>query len=55
MAGAFWTIDAIRTELEALTAHAGYQPANFYKDFTRRLKELLGGFQVLKGDDTLRM
>ena len=54
MSGAFWTIDAIRTELEALNAHAAYQPANFYKDFTRRLKELLGGFQVLKGDDTLR-
>jgi len=54
MAGAFWTIDAIRTELEALDLHAGYQPANFYKDFTRRLKEILGGFQVLKGDGTLR-
>ena len=54
MAGALWTIDMIRTEMEALDAHATYQPADFYKDFTRRLKEILGGFQVLKGDDTLR-
>ena len=54
MAGAFWTIEDIRTEIEALEAHATYQPADFYRDFTRRLKELLGNFQVLKGDDTLR-
>ena len=54
MVGAYWTIDRIRIEMEALDAHATYQPADFYKDFTRRLKELLGGFQVLKGDDTLR-
>ncbi len=54
MAGAFWTIDRIREEIQALDSHATYQPANFYKDFTRRLKELLGGFEVLKGDDTLR-
>lgn len=54
MAGAYWTIDEIRREIIALSDHATYQKPDFYRSFTRRLKELLGDFQVLKGDDTLR-
>ena len=54
MAGAFWTIDRIREELEVLTKTAPYRPADFYKDFTRRLKEMFSDFKVLKGDDTVR-
>ena len=54
MAGAIWTIDRIREELEALTQTATYQPADFYKDFTRRLKEMFSNFKVLKGDETIR-
>jgi hypothetical protein len=54
MAGAFWTIDAIRNEIVALDSTAGFQKPDFHRDFTRRLKELFGEFQVLKGDETLR-
>jgi len=53
-AGAMWTIDDIRRELLALNDTASYQKPDFYRKFTSRLKELLGGFKVLKGDDTLR-
>jgi len=55
MVGAFWTIDDIRREIEALESTSTYQKADFYRDFTRRLKELFGKLQVLKGDDTLRV
>ena len=54
MAGALWTIDAIRNEITALDNTAGFQKPDFHRDFTRRLKEILGSFQVLKGDETLR-
>ena len=54
MAGAMWTIDDIRRELLALNDSASYQKPDFYRKFTSRLKEILGGFKVLKGDDTLR-
>jgi len=53
-AGAMWTIDSIRNELLALENTASFQKPDFYRIFTKRLKELLGNFQVLKGDDTLR-
>jgi len=54
MPGALWTIEEIQREILALSDSAGYQKPDFYRSFTRRLKELLGDFQVLKGDDTLR-
>ena len=54
MAGALWTVDDIRREILALDDTASYQKPDFYRKFTSRLKELLGAFQVLKGDDTLR-
>jgi hypothetical protein len=54
MAGALWTIDKIRQEMQALDATASFQKPDFYRAFTRKIKELFGNFQVLKGDDTLR-
>lgn len=54
MAGAYWTIDDIRREIIALEDTASYQKPDFYRVFTRRLKELFGDLKVLKGDDTLR-
>lgn len=54
MVGAFWTIDAIRQEMTALTETASFQKPDFYRVFTRRLKEIFSGLQVLKGDDTIR-
>lgn len=54
MAGAYWTIDAIRQEMQALRDTATFQKPDFYRAFTRRIKELFGDFKVLKGDDTLR-
>jgi len=54
MAGAYWTIDDIRREIIALEDTASYQKPDFYRAFTRRLKELFGDLKVLKGDDTLR-
>ena len=54
MVGAYWTIDRILEELEILTKKAPYKPADFYKDFTRRLKEIFGNYKVLKGDDIVR-
>lgn len=46
-----WDIDDIRRELRSLSLNKSYQPANFYRQFTSRLKELLGDVRVLKGDD----
>ena len=54
MAGAYWTIDDIRREIVALEDTTSYQKPDFYRVFTRRIKELFGKFQVVKGDDTLR-
>lgn len=54
MAGAYWTIDDIRREIVALEDTTSYQKPDFYRVFTRRIKELFGTFQVVKGDDTLR-
>lgn len=54
MAGAYWTIDAIRDEMQALRDTATFQKPDFYRAFTRRIKELFGDLQVLKGDETLR-
>jgi len=54
MAGAYWTIDDIRREIVALEDTTSYQKPDFYRVFTRRIKELFGKFQVAKGDDTLR-
>lgn len=54
MAGAYWTIDGIRDEILALEDTTTYQKADFYRHFTRRVKELFSDLQVLKGDDTIR-
>ena len=54
MAGAYWTIDGIRQEMEALRDTATFQKPDFYRAFTRRIKELFSDLQVLKGDETLR-
>ena len=54
MTGAYWTIDEIRREMTALQDTASFQKPDFYRAFTRRVKELFSGLQVLKGDDTLR-
>lgn len=54
MAGAYWTIDAIREEITALQNTASFQKPDFYRAFTRRIKELFSDLQVVKGDDTIR-
>ena len=54
MAGAYWTIDAIRNEITALQNTASFQKPAFYRAFTRRIKELFSDLQVVKGDDTIR-
>ena len=54
MTGAYWTIDAIRDEMQALRDNSTFQKPDFYRAFTRRIKELFGNLQVLKGDETLR-
>ena len=54
MAGAYWTIDGIRQEMEALRDTSTFQKPDFYRAFTRRIKELFSDLQVLKGDETLR-
>ena len=54
MAGAYWTIDAIRNEITALQNTASFQKPDFYRAFTRRIKELFSDLQVVKGDDTIR-
>jgi hypothetical protein len=54
MAGALWTIDDIRQELEKLESSASFQKPDFYRVFTRRLKEIFSSFKVLKGDETIR-
>ena len=51
---AYWTIDSIRKELTALQDTASFQKPDFYRAFTRRIKELFSDFKVLKGDDTIR-
>jgi len=53
-AGAMWTIDDIRREIEALVDTASFQKPDYYRAFTKRLKEILGDFKVVKGDDTIR-
>ena len=52
--GALWTIDFIRNEIQALEDTSTYQKSEFYRDFARRLQEILGNFQVVKGDSDLR-
>ena len=49
-----WAIDDVRRDLSALVDHATYQKPDLYRIFTRRLKEMFGSYQVLKGDETLR-
>ena len=48
---ALWTIDDIRREIQRLTLNKSYQPHDFYRQFTKRLKEIFGDLKVLKGDD----
>ena len=45
MAGAYWTIDAIRNEITALQNTASFQKPDFYRAFTRRIKELFQTFR----------
>jgi hypothetical protein len=54
MAGAMWTIDDIRRELEALEATSSFHKPDFYRSFTKRLREIFGSLKVLKGDDSIR-
>lgn len=54
MVGAYWTIDDLRVDVSALIDSASYQRADFYRSFTKTLKELFSDLMVVKGDDTPR-
>ena len=49
-----WTIDSIREKLLLLEKEGSFQKPDFYRQFTKKLTEVLNDFKVVKADETIR-